>query len=100
DTLAVLQQGCEQEQGFDIVFIDPPFRKDLAQKTIQLLDSQGWLNDGALIYVEIESELTHLTIPAHWHTLKEKTAGQVSYRLYQYQQDSVTIEEENHAVAN
>ncbi|PWF63346.1 16S rRNA (guanine(966)-N(2))-methyltransferase RsmD [Shewanella sp. BC20] len=83
DTLVVLQNGCDQ--GFDVVFIDPPFRKGLAEKTIQLLDSQGWLNDGALIYVEIESELTQMAVPATWQPLKDKTAGQVSYRLYQYQ---------------
>lgn len=83
DTLVVLQNGCDQ--AFDVVFIDPPFRKGLAEKTIQLLDSKGWLNDGALIYVEIEAELTQMAIPASWQPLKDKTAGQVSYRLYQYQ---------------
>ncbi|WP_310188599.1 16S rRNA (guanine(966)-N(2))-methyltransferase RsmD [Shewanella putrefaciens] len=99
DTLVVLQRGCAQ--GFDVVFIDPPFRKGLAEKTIQLLDTQGWLNDGALIYVEIESELTQLAIPSRWHALKEKNAGQVSYRLYQYQQaDTAEIKEENHVIAD
>ncbi|MGI2100489.1 16S rRNA (guanine(966)-N(2))-methyltransferase RsmD [Shewanella oncorhynchi] len=100
DTLVVLQRGCEQ--GFDVVFIDPPFRKGLAEKTIQLLDSQGWLNDGALIYVEIESELTQLAIPSRWHALKEKNAGQVSYRLYQYHSETTVehIEDENHALIN
>ncbi|SUI79135.1 Ribosomal RNA small subunit methyltransferase D [Shewanella putrefaciens] len=99
DTLVVLQKGCAQ--GFDVVFIDPPFRKGLAEKTIQLLDTQGWLNDGALIYVEIESELTQLAIPSRWHALKEKNAGQVSYRLYQYQQaDTAEIKEENHVLAD
>lgn len=99
DTLVVLQKGCAQ--GFDVVFIDPPFRKGLAEKTIQLLDTQGWLNDGALIYVEIESELTQLAIPSRWHALKEKNAGQVSYRLYQHQQaDTAEIKEENHVLAD
>ncbi|MGL5046151.1 MAG: 16S rRNA (guanine(966)-N(2))-methyltransferase RsmD [Shewanella sp.] len=99
DTLAVLQKGCEQ--GFDLVFIDPPFRKGLAEKTIQLLDSQGWLKDGALIYVEIESELTQLAIPACWRALKEKHAGQVSYRLYQYQSAvNANTTEDNHALAD
>lgn len=99
DTLVVLQKGCAQ--GFDVVFIDPPFRKGLAEKTIQLLDTQGWLNDGALIYVEIESELTQLAIPSRWHALKEKNAGQVSYRLYQYQQaDTAEIKEENYVLAD
>lgn len=98
DTLVVLQRGCEQ--GFDVVFIDPPFRKGLAEKTIQLLDTQGWLNDSALIYVEIESELTQLAIPSRWHALKEKNAGQVSYRLYQYHSETTVepIEDENHAL--
>lgn len=100
DTLVVLQRGCEQ--GFDVVFIDPPFRKGLAEKTIQLLDTQGWLNDGALIYVEIESELPQLAIPSRWHALKEKNAGQVSYRLYQYHSETTVepIEDENHALIN
>ncbi|MCL1090634.1 16S rRNA (guanine(966)-N(2))-methyltransferase RsmD [Shewanella profunda] len=99
DTLVVLQRGCEQ--GFDVVFIDPPFRKGLAEKTIQLLDTHDWLNDGALIYVEIESELSQLAIPPCWQALKEKNAGQVSYRLYQYQDaDTAKIEEENHALAD
>lgn len=100
DILVVLQRVCDQ--GFDVVFIDPPFRKGLAEQTIQLLDSQAWLNDGALIYVEIESELTTLTIPSSWKALKEKTAGQVSYRLYQYQPENTDepIEDENHALAD
>ena len=100
DTFVVLQRGCEQ--GFDVVFIDPPFRKGLAEKTIQLLDTQGWLNDGALIYVEIESELPQLAIPSRWHALKEKNAGQVSYRLYQYHSETTVepIEDENHALIN
>nr|WP_254803647.1 16S rRNA (guanine(966)-N(2))-methyltransferase RsmD [Shewanella decolorationis] len=92
DTLVVLQNGCEQ--GFDVVFIDPPFRKGLAEKTIQLLDSKAWLNDGALIYVEIESELTQMAVPATWQPLKDKTAGQVSYRLYQYQAEDTSANTE------
>lgn len=98
DTLAVLQNGCDQ--GFDLVFIDPPFRKGLAEQTILLLNNRAWLNDGALIYVEIESELTQLAIPSTWHALKEKTAGQVSYRLYQYQKAPLKTEEAHYVPAN
>ncbi|MCE9680132.1 16S rRNA (guanine(966)-N(2))-methyltransferase RsmD [Shewanella sp. AS1] len=83
DTLALLQQP--PAQGFDIVFIDPPFRKGLATETIAALDKQHWLNDCAQIYVETESELSLLPVPETWVQLKEKKAGQVIYRLYQYQ---------------
>jgi len=83
DTLKLL--AAQPSEGFDIIFIDPPFRKGLAAKTIQLIVDNGWLNKNAHIYVETESETTDLSVPADWVQLKEKKAGQVIYRLYQYQ---------------
>jgi len=67
---------------FDIVFIDPPFRQNLVTQTCELL-AQGWLNDEALVYIEMESESSQ-PLPHNWHLLKEKIAGQVAYRLYHY----------------
>lgn len=69
------------EVGFDIVFIDPPFRQDLVTQTCEMLE-QGWLNEQALIYVEMESE-GNQQLPSNWQLLKEKVAGQVAYRLFQ-----------------
>ncbi|KVX01986.1 16S rRNA (guanine(966)-N(2))-methyltransferase RsmD [Shewanella frigidimarina] len=83
DCLQVLAKGTPG--GFDIVFIDPPFRKDLVNKTIELLIQHQWLNPNAQIYLETESELTSVNVPETWVALKEKKAGQVCYRLYQYQ---------------
>lgn len=87
DTLTLLKHGTSE--GFDIVFIDPPFRKGLAPQCIELIDTHAWLNDGALIYVEVESELANLAVPASWQGLKEKLAGQVCYRLYQYHAETI-----------
>jgi 16S rRNA (guanine966-N2)-methyltransferase len=67
---------------FDIVFIDPPFRKGLTEEVINLLEN-SWLTKNALIYIEMEIENNKVLIPEHWSLLKEKSAGQVSYRLYQ-----------------
>jgi 16S rRNA (guanine966-N2)-methyltransferase len=67
---------------FDLVFLDPPFRKDLVTKSAALLN-QGWLNDKAMIYLEMEAE-TQQVLPSNWQLIKEKVAGQVAYRLYQY----------------
>ncbi|WP_345881106.1 16S rRNA (guanine(966)-N(2))-methyltransferase RsmD [Shewanella algae] len=82
DVLAGLARPADRR--FDIVFIDPPFRKGLAEQTLTLLARHQWLNPGALIYLEVESELQQLPIPADWEALKEKQAGQVSYRLYRF----------------
>jgi 16S rRNA G966 N2-methylase RsmD len=76
------------DTGFDVVFIDPPFRKGLAKHTIELLMTHGWLNNDALIYLETENDVADIVIPASWQPLKEKKAGQVSYRLFTYQAES------------
>lgn len=66
----------------DVVFIDPPFRKGLLEETLHLLESNGWLADDALIYVESEVENGLPPVPANWDLHREKVAGQVAYRLY------------------
>lgn len=87
DNIQVVQQNAldflqNNQQRFSLVFIDPPFRKGLAQQTAQLLSEKG-LTDDALIYVEMETDHNTQIMPSHWQLLKEKIAGQVVYRLYQ-----------------
>ncbi|MEE6031480.1 16S rRNA (guanine(966)-N(2))-methyltransferase RsmD [Avibacterium paragallinarum] len=82
DSLHYLQQP-EPKPVFDLVFLDPPFHFDLAQQAVDLLIKFNWLKPNALIYVETEKNKT-LNVPDNWQILKEKTTGQVSYRLYQF----------------
>ncbi|WP_318487432.1 16S rRNA (guanine(966)-N(2))-methyltransferase RsmD [Photobacterium leiognathi] len=79
DSLAFLSQPGS---AHDLIFIDPPFRKDLIQDVITALENNGWLAPHAMIYIEAEKELGNLTTPSHWHLHREKTAGQVCYRLF------------------
>jgi len=79
NTLAFLAQVGTPH---DIVFVDPPFRKGLLEETLTLLESNGWLADDALIYVESEVENGLPPVPASWQLHREKVAGQVAYRLY------------------
>jgi 16S rRNA (guanine966-N2)-methyltransferase len=69
-------------QRFDVVFLDPPFRKNFVEQTALLLNENS-LADNALIYIEMESEDNNQQLPLNWKLLKEKIAGQVIYRLYQ-----------------
>lgn len=68
-------------EGYDVVFIDPPFEQDLWQATVDALEQRNWLNEGAAIYIETPRQLPLLT-PAHWHLHREKHAGDVTFRLY------------------
>lgn len=67
--------------GFDVVFIDPPFEQDLWQASIDALHSGGWLAPGAAIYVESGAS-THYLAPSSWTLHRDKSAGQIRYRLY------------------
>jgi 16S rRNA (guanine966-N2)-methyltransferase len=69
-------------QGYDIVFMDPPFRQGWLERLIPLLDTQQWVKPGGWIYVEHESERALPTVPASWHLHRQKSAGQVSYCLF------------------
>jgi len=87
DCMQVVQQNAldflhSNQQSYSLVFIDPPFRKGLAEKTAELLAEKG-LSQDALIYVEMEADNNRQIMPSHWQLLKEKVAGQVIYRLYQ-----------------
>ena len=81
DTLEYLKTNIE---AYDLIFLDPPFRKQLVEQCAMLLNS-GWLTENAVIYVEMEANDNCQQLPNNWTLLKEKIAGQVSYQLYQYQ---------------
>lgn len=81
NTLEYLQTNISP---FDLIFLDPPFHKNLAEQCATLLNN-GWLANNALVYVEMETNDNSQQLPTNWSLLKEKIAGQVSYRLYQFQ---------------
>ena len=78
DALAYLVSGAGP---WDLVFIDPPFAGDLLARTLAALDRASLTND-ALMYVECAADE-----PAHeidgWQCLREKTAGEVRYGLWE-----------------
>lgn len=78
DALRWLNGSAERYQ---IVFLDPPFRKKMMQPVIELLEEDGWLESGALIYLEQELHEAQPRLPQNWRIIRDKTAGQVRYQL-------------------
>jgi len=76
------KRSSDLEVQFDVVFIDPPFRQQLAEQCCLLLEQKSMLANNAMIYVETEKERTNPMVPDNWELYREKTAGQVTYRLY------------------
>ncbi|MGR8952275.1 MAG: 16S rRNA (guanine(966)-N(2))-methyltransferase RsmD [Gammaproteobacteria bacterium] len=69
--------------AFDLVFLDPPFAKNLAAAACNRLEHNGWLAKNAKIYVETEAGFELAGLPGTWQLLKDKTAGEVRYRLFE-----------------
>jgi len=84
DTLSWLRSP-QQNHKFDLVFLDPPFHSDLLTKSSALLGSSGCLTEDAIIYVE-HAVNADFKLPDNWSCLKEKTAGQVAYKLFEVHQ--------------
>ncbi len=85
DALLWLQSASTNiklKQHFDLVFLDPPFHSDLLTKSCALLASGGYLAEDAIIYVEHAVETT-VDFPEHWVCLKQKSSGQVAYKLFE-----------------
>ena len=72
-----------EAERYNLVFLDPPYHLDFMQKVVPLLEDNGWLADNAMLYLEIEKRQSLPELPKNWKQLKEKTAGEVSYFLYQ-----------------
>ena len=87
DNARVVQQDTDAflaspGEGFDIVFIDPPFRQGWLTRLLPALANNGWVKPGSWVYLEHESELTTPAVPANWQLRRQKNAGQVCYCLF------------------
>ena len=68
--------------SYDIIFLDPPFRKGLADDCINAIDQFGWLAKQSWVYLEMATDEPLPGLPGHWKLHRERTAGQVCYRLF------------------
>lgn len=73
----------QANKKYDIIFLDPPFGKNLLTKLFPLIESV--MNNDCLIYIEQEKSENEFKPPEHFKELKYKRASQFSYALYQLQ---------------
>jgi len=66
------------EQVFDIIFLDPPFGKNMIEQSLSLLAESNCLSKQTLIYVESESVWQP---EKNVEVIKQAKAGQVHYML-------------------
>jgi 16S rRNA (guanine966-N2)-methyltransferase len=84
------QQFLEaSSEAFEIVFLDPPFRQGLLESCVDALSRRGLLAEDAWVYIETAVDEVLPVLPINWRLHREKTAGQVCYRLFRV--DTTTL---------
>ncbi|MCA1798204.1 MAG: 16S rRNA (guanine(966)-N(2))-methyltransferase RsmD [Xanthomonadaceae bacterium] len=66
---------------FDVVFLDPPFHRELLSPACAQLAAGGWVKPGGYVYLEAESELKAPQLPDGWMLHRSAKAGRVGYHL-------------------
>ncbi|MFC4258008.1 16S rRNA (guanine(966)-N(2))-methyltransferase RsmD [Marinobacter lacisalsi] len=80
DVMAFLQRPADAPA--DILFMDAPFRQGWLEELLPLIAGNGWVAAGSRVYLEYESDRQAPAVPGHWHLHRTKSAGQVTYALY------------------
>lgn len=75
------QKNSKELQGFDLIFLDPPFHQDLLITSLKIISDNSLLNKNGVIYYEVESSFNLNQIQSNWTALKAKKAGDVAYGL-------------------
>lgn len=73
--------GDSHQHRFDIIFLDPPYRKQLIETCIATIDKQSLLAANGWLYLEQGTDEAPPMLPAGWSLFREKVAGQVCSRL-------------------
>ena len=79
DVLRFLKR--QPPEGFDLVFMDPPYRKRLAEPALRLLVQRGWLAPGAFVTAEVEKE-ARLSPPPELRPEVDRLLGQTRIRIW------------------
>lgn len=86
DYLRALKIFSKKEEKFDLIFLDPPYKKGILDKALEQIISLQLLNDEALIVCEhgIDEEITfkHDSLVIY----KEKDYGSIHIVIYEYKE--------------
>ena len=78
DYIEALNYFKENNITFDIIFLDPPYKLNLINKSIELIENYNLLNKNGIIICEYVQE----QFSSNYNLIKEKKYGSKSIRIY------------------
>lgn len=79
DYKRALKRFNEDNISFDIIFLDPPYKDNLINKSLKKIEEYNLLKDNGLIICEYETEV----FDCSYDIIKEKKYGSKKIRIYQ-----------------
>jgi len=77
-------QENKMQKKFDIIFLDPPFEKNILLTACALLEIKNLLNPHAQIYLEFKKDSVDLSqLPKNWVVKKHNHTRTIEYGLYE-----------------
>lgn len=70
-------------KAFDLVFIDPPYHKDIVPKVMKLLVKNNWLKDGSIIVIEM-AKLDDYVLDENIEIIREKLYSKSKLLILRY----------------
>ena len=70
--------GDNPTSGYDMAFLDPPYRTDLGERALQAAHAGGWLKEGALVLWEHDGSASPLP---NWGVLDERRYGETTLSI-------------------
>tara|TARA_B100000242_G_scaffold287444_1_gene254306 strand:- start:1160 stop:1729 length:570 start_codon:yes stop_codon:yes gene_type:complete len=71
----------EINDDFDLIFVDPPFYEQLAEKVLLKIKTKSLLAKCGNIYLEVEKNLDLSFLKKNWEVIKKTNAGGKQYLL-------------------
>ncbi|ADE30075.1 RsmD family RNA methyltransferase [Rickettsia prowazekii] len=82
--LPLKEQFCNMSNKvFDLVFIDPPYNKDIVPKVMKLLIKNNWLKNGTIIVIEM-SKTDDYDLDKNIEIIRAKLYGQSKLLVLRY----------------
>lgn len=78
----------QQHNQFDVVFIDPPFGKNMIEQSLTKLTTKHLLANNALVYIE-SAHADEYELPTEFNLHKQTKTSQVLASLYVYKNPNI-----------
>ncbi len=86
DYLRALKILAKKEEKFDLIFLDPPYKKGLIDKALEHLINLNLLSDNCLIVCEYEKEETVTSKNSNLNIYKERNYGAINITIFEYRE--------------